>query len=166
MTSIMEDVCDISAMGGKARHHRPRRHTSFAPMDLYDGGDGDSSSDSDDEGGGVRVLKCIIIAVAVILIVLIVFHMGSPKAMARRLAARGWVLVTKEGCTYCEKQLDVLGGKYPKTARCSADGDMIDSDVAIPFDCKEISGFPYWQNLQTGETKVGLQDKAALKEML
>lgn len=123
----------------------------------YTGGGGEGC-------GTARALKTLLVALAV---VVVIFAMVSLRRRGsfQNLAARGWVLSTKDGCGYCEKQLEILGGSYPKIYECAADGSPKDPAANLPFACKDITGFPFWHNTVTGESRVGLQDRDALAKM-
>ena len=78
--------------------------------------------------------------------------MQGSRALAGRLAEQGWVLYTRPGCPFCENQMQVLGGSYPRSAVCS--GESVCS-----------AGVPTWSNAASGERRVGFQDAAALEKM-
>jgi hypothetical protein len=69
------------------------------------------------------------------------------------LANAGWVLYSRAGCGYCERQMAELGGAYPRAVHCS------------PASCANVTAFPTWVNTRTGERRVGLQGRAALLSM-
>ena len=142
-------------------------HVVRIPDAEYRGGDdsSDSDSDSDSDAGGRRtVAKSVVVAVAIVLIIVIIYSTCFPKILASKLANRGWLLVSRDDCGYCKKQLAVLGGSYSKVAKCTPSG-FTGTTEKLPFECEDVPGFPYWFNTRNGATKVGFQDKKALKGM-
>jgi hypothetical protein len=168
--SIMDHVRDIHVRGGEDA--RPERRLTI--VDCED--DSSSDSDSDDDFGcnyrHIREgVKTILIAVAIVLIIIIICCLGKGSRSIARLSddltSNGWILMTQEGCPHCEKQLEALGGSYPKIVRCSGTGTLIDSTVEnIPFGCSDVPGFPYWYNDKTQAFRVGFQDLTGLKQMV
>lgn len=157
--------------GGGEEAGPVRRHTITECED-----DSSSDSDSDDDFGCKhhhirKGIKTILIAVAIVLIIIIICCLcEGSRSLARLsddLTSNGWILMTQEGCPHCEKQLETLGGSYPKIVRCSGTGTLIDSTVEnIPFGCSGVPGFPYWYNEKTQAFQVGFQDQSGLKEMI
>jgi hypothetical protein len=92
--------------------------------------------------------------------------MKRGKALGEKLAAKGWVLVTQEGCFHCKAQLSELGGEYPARVRYAADGKTVlpgGPVVALPG---PPTGFPLWFNTATKATVIGMQKKKALEAMV
>ena len=119
-------------------------------------------------------------ALTALLIVLLVFAIlylclqaqqcQGGRSLGNALASCGWVLYTRPGCSYCTKQMDALGeATYPKQVVCagsaaSASGTMSDSQG--PYLCKNVPAFPFWVNEYTSATRMGLQDRKQLHQML
>jgi hypothetical protein len=77
-----------------------------------------------------------ILAVIVIYILFVVLYMGTRVLrLKRKLAAQGWKLYSKTGCSWCAKQQHLLRG-YAATTYCDAPGQC-------PAD---ITSFPTWVN--------------------
>jgi hypothetical protein len=166
--SIMDDVCDVAARGGGHSPHDPHFEGGFGKTRwcVDDSSDSDDSDDARRSRRTTTLIRVVIVAIAIVLILVIVFCVGS-KNLSSRLGSDGWVLVTQDGCPHCEEQLEILGGAYPKRARCSGQGDLIESSAGeISLACKDVPGFPYWYNSDTGKTKVGCQQVKDLKAML
>jgi len=103
-----------------------------------------------------KVYLAIALAVAVVLIMVIIHKLFSPSELGRSLARCGWVFYAMPGCGYCSQQKAILGGRYPKTVVCRRSSGGA---------CASISGFPFWHNARTGESRSGLQDAEELVEM-
>jgi hypothetical protein len=122
----------------------------------------------DQSGFGKGGAKTIAIAVAVVLVIILLYYMMSPQrgGVSSKLAKKGWILYTRDGCGYCTKQLKELGGHYPKIVRCAQGGTLVKSDVNDPpSTCAQITGFPTWINTKTGDKKVGFQKQHDLEAM-
>jgi hypothetical protein len=131
----------------------------YLPRSRYDS--------SDDEGSGSSSsLRAILLAVAIVLIVLIVYYLWSPRNLARKLANCDWVLYTRDRCGFCKKQLRLLGGDYENLVEC-ADGKVVDAFTSdLPIECDKVTGYPFWYQIGSGRTRVGLQTKEDLEAML
>jgi len=70
--------------------------------------------------------------------------------LIKKLENCGWKLISKKGCIYCEKQLDIIN--YPHLDITDVRPDVI----------TEIRGVPLWVQSKTGNTLVGLQSKEQL----
>jgi hypothetical protein len=129
----------------------------------------ESSSDSDDEGlfAGPRVQRAALalaLAVAAVLVLLLLYYVYAPRILARRLARCGWAVYLLRGCDYCRRQMCLLDG-FDRYVVC-ADGAAVEGyAIPPPVSCGSIPSYPYWHNTQTGETRVGYQDRAALGHM-
>lgn len=111
--------------------------------------------------------RAVIIAVAIILILIMVYWAMMPQDMGDKLAARGWILYIRDGCSFCERQLTVLGGSYPKIVECTAAGKLVRSGCGNPpFACHRVSAFPHWWCSETKETRTGLQTLSQLQSMM
>lgn len=98
---------------------------------------------------------------------------GATKAsfatgsVSDQLANSGWVFYSRDGCSFCEKQKQVLaelGGLNNSThVRCGSGGQP--PAGGLPCSHPSIKGFPFWYNVQSQESRVGLQDRAALEGM-
>lgn len=131
--------------------------------------DSDSDSDSDDNPCMTRkTLLAVALAVAVVLIIVILYYMFSPRTLAKGLARCGWIVYYRQGCGYCTKQKHVLGGKFHKYIECDTSGNQIGgytTSPPLPCNSPTITGFPFWYNTRTKETRVGLQDAGSLEKM-
>lgn len=100
-------------------------------------------------------------ALIVVMCALVVWLAWGGRTSADRLAARGWELFTLPGCGACTQQLRLLGGAmtYRPTYVCGR---------APPGrreqECPGV--YPTWRNAATGEVRTGVQDAAALREMM
>lgn len=124
-----------------------------------------TNGSDDDSQATMRVL---VTAMAIVLIILLLYFIMAPRrSLSSRLARCGWVLYVRDGCGYCSRQMDILNGHYPKIVECGKDGTQVNTTCANPpFQCSQVSGFPYWANTVTKETKVGLQKQGDLEKML
>ncbi len=130
-----------------------------------------------------RVIRATVLAVLVLLVILLVVrsskHHGggnrsnyqshNMRALAHRLAQRGWTLYMMEGCGFCTKQMNELG-EYPRHMVLSADAShrIISGDTSlIELDTRQIPAFPFWyrQDGQNRDSRTGYQDMAALEAM-
>ena len=81
------------------------------------------------------------------------FTPGGPD-LGERLARKKWRLYVMPGCGFCDKQLAILGGTYPRLTVCTGGK------------CAGVaSAFPHWANEATGATAVGLRDGAELQRL-
>ena len=118
----------------------------------------------------------IVAAVVVLVLVLVAYAFNRSESESEEkfapatdglggaLAAAGWVLYTRPGCIYCEKQMDALGGAgYPKRVVCSGGAPK---DAQAPRPCSEVAAFPFWVNERRPElTRTGLQSREELRRM-
>jgi hypothetical protein len=96
-------------------------------------------------------------ALVAVLCIVIVWLVGAGQSRRHHLSNRGWMLYLLQGCSACDRQLDILGaGGYSPARIC---GGSDDEQHRCP------QAFPAWANLLTGETRTGVQDDAALNEM-
>lgn len=114
-----------------------------------------------------------VIIVAVLIIIGIVMLTGKKKKHHKSgFASGGWVVYLNKGCHYCHKQMDELKANGLTCAHVmyDRDGTLLEdtrpdqSQPRLAFGT--IRGYPFWSNAGTGETKVGLQQGAALKSMM
>ena len=91
----------------------------------------------------------------------------ATGSVSDQLANSGWVFYSRDGCSFCEKQKQVLaelGGLNNSThVRCGSGGQP--PAGGLPCSHPSIKGFPFWYNVQSQESRVGLQDRAALEGM-
>ena len=118
---------------------------------------------------------------AAVAIVLIVYSSVKPnrpkKGTSKGLQQNGWILYTRPGCSFCDKQKTLLGNNFLNTQ-----GNVIDcSSSAAPQALRggsnpvpapapvcgdpRIVGYPFWYCKTTGEIRVGLQDASQLRGM-
>jgi len=116
---------------------------------------------------------------ASIAIILIVYYSTKPnkpkKHVSEGLQKNGWLLYTRPGCGFCDKQKALLGNKFLNTP-----GNVIDcgssassrvlqdrGDPAPAPLCGDprIVGYPFWYCKSTAEIRVGLQDASQLRGM-
>ena len=126
-------------------------------------------------GGGDTWMQDFMQALLVALIIVIIFclwrmSMTMTKKNAgfstTALADSGWYLYTRPGCSWCHKQLEALGGAYKNRIDCGADGANPAPPAGAPA-CNDpkISGYPFWHNLKTGQSKTGFQNLTELSAM-
>jgi hypothetical protein len=104
-----------------------------------------------------RVKEAIICVLMMVLVVAIYRSMCMVSCI-KQLVNSGWVLLSNTQCHFCTLQKHILGGKYPITFEC--DGGLPDFVKG-----RIKAAFPTWYNTQTGETKVGVQEKRELQKM-
>jgi hypothetical protein len=108
------------------------------------------------------------IALAVLIIICVIVYWFLNKDLSRRLARKGWMVYYKQGCYYCDKQKTTLNYKFNNYVECDSNGYQISGFTSSPpFNCgsPEISGYPFWYNMNTGESKPGYQDLESLTMM-
>ena len=91
----------------------------------------------------------------------------AAQAPAQALAVRGWYFYSKSGCQWCSRQLEALGGSYPNVITCAgaaAHTVPVPKGALACTDAK-ITGYPFWYNVQSKESRTGFQDQAALAVM-
>jgi len=92
---------------------------------------------------GKMIIYAIIIVLIVVLLIWVYkqyiekesFDTSKESQLGKALADRGWKLYTRKGCGYCDKQMKVLGGSYPKMIDCAGNNK-----------CDGIRAFPTWVN--------------------
>lgn len=128
------------------------------------GGDMDGSI----MGGGYSeadMIQTVFIIFILIAMYMLWQNMSANKALpAQALAARGWYFYSKPGCPWCSRQLEALGGSYPNVITCAGAGAAVPKGALACADPK-ITGYPFWYNVQSKESRTGFQDKAALAAM-
>ena len=88
-----------------------------------------------------------------------------PSDLAKKLAAAGWTLYMREGCPWCTRQKQALGGRpYSRTVTCPGDGGARRLGPGT-LSCGNVSGYPHWHNPVTGEVRRGYQDGPKLAQM-
>lgn len=116
------------------------------------------------------LLACILQALLIVLVVVIAVCLlwpGGRRGLAGALAARGWVLYTRPGCSFSDAQLEVLGvRRYPKQVVCLGEAAKLAPGVRPPYPCRDVPAFPFWANEYTSASRVGLQEKSELREMV
>jgi len=121
-------------------------------------------------GASPNVLTALLIVLVVVAILYLAMQYWGGSSLGNALASCGWILYTRPGCGYCDKQMDALGeNTYSKQVVCvggasSAAGTMSDSQG--PYLCKKVPAFPFWVNEYTSATRTGLQDKKQLHQMI
>ena len=103
----------------------------------------------------------VIVIVLIAIIILLIFMITEPT-IAQKLASNGWQVYYKPGCKYCDLQKSELG-HYPLSVVCDGNDQTANKSSMA---CKDVTGFPYWVNIKTGKTKVGLQKKESLIRMI
>jgi len=81
------------------------------------------------------------------------FTSKEDSELVKKLEKCGWKLISKKGCIYCEKQLEIIN--YPHLDITDVKPDVI----------SEIKGVPLWVQSKTGSTVVGLQSRDQLMEI-
>ena len=91
---------------------------------------------------------------------------GASNVSTEALASAGWYLYTRPGCSWCHKQIDALGGSYANRIECGKDGASPAPPAGAPA-CTDpkISGYPFWYNATTGQSRTGFQNSEALLSM-
>lgn len=120
---------------------------------------------------------CVIVGALVVLVIVAAYYLwrrargpkGPQKGLGQALADAGWVVVLRDGCGWCTKQLAVLGGAYPRYVECAKGGPAYHGVSAaekakLPA-CGTV-GTPYWANVKTGQKAPGYQDAAKLHALL
>jgi len=114
----------------------------------------------------------VVAALLVVLLAVTVFYLArqsrKERSLSRDLAACGWVLYTRPGCSFCAKQTAALGVKtYPKQVVC-ARATPLETVAGFqpPYACKDVKAFPFWANEFTGATRTGFQGREQLRQML
>lgn len=126
------------------------------------------ASSHEHKSGSGHYMLAAVLAVAVLLLIVIMYYVVDDSCLAKRLARSGWTVYYRKGCHYCKKQKSVLDGKFRQTVKCDVDGSLLRSYTATPaLSCKDpiITGFPFWYNTRTKDTRVGLQSKEKLELM-
>ena len=128
------------------------------------------------------LLKSVAFAVIIVLVIMVMCRLAyssddessddSKRSLkgshAKRLAGCGWIVYYLQGCGYCTKQKEVLGGKYKNYIECNRQGDQLSGYTTTPpiaCNSPQISGYPFWYNTKTKDTRGGLQGVDALKKM-
>lgn len=110
--------------------------------------------------------RALLIAVAVVAILVAIHCLLPPRGLGRRLAEKGWVLYVLEGCSFCTKQLGVLGGDYPRLVECGRGGVLKSPrGGAPPLACGEVGSYPTFFNEVSKERKAGFQPRESLEKM-
>ena len=110
----------------------------------------------------------IMLAVFVIVVICIIVYWFINKDLSKRLARKGWMVYYKQGCYYCDKQKGALNYKFRNYVECDSNGYQVGGFTnSPPLSCgsSEITGYPFWYNMSTGETKPGFQDIESLTMM-
>jgi hypothetical protein len=119
-------------------------------------------------GGAIPAALLIVLLVVAILCICMQKRASGcrRRGLAASLAARGWYLYTRPGCSYCTKQLAVLNtAAYPKQVVCVG-VQSSPSGVRGPYTCMDVKAFPFWANEHTQATRTGLQNRQQLESML
>jgi hypothetical protein len=108
----------------------------------------------------------LITAVIVLLVILIIIYLAMPRSLSKRLECKGWVVYFMQGCHYCSKQKRVLDRDFRKYIECDANGNQIGGiNPPVPCGSPIITGYPFWFNTRTGESKPGFQSLLDLEIM-
>jgi len=122
----------------------------------------------------MQMLSLSMIIVVVLIIVVYLYlrrkarkfvHTIAEDLTSLKLAEMGWVLYTRPGCPWCEKQLDLLGGAFPATIVCPGTDAAKRFPGALSCDDPKVVGFPFWYNTKTKESRTGMQNVAALSAL-
>jgi hypothetical protein len=91
---------------------------------------------------------------------------APPASLAGRLYDGGWVLYTSPACSYCASQLSALGGQYRGMVVCGGAGGGRGLGGGVPLPgCDQVPAYPYWVNVNTRETRTGVQSQSELAAM-
>jgi len=133
--------------------------------------------------GSSQLLKILLLSmvIVVVIVVVAVVHLRrkarrfgraiAADLVAASLAQQGWILYTRPGCPWCDRQMAALGGIYPAHIECTGDAAAVAAEVAkypgaIACDDPKIVGFPFWLNTKTKDTRAGMQQLADLEKMI
>lgn len=129
------------------------------------------------------LLKSVAFAVVIVLVIMVMCRLAYSSedessddskgsslkgSQAKRLASCGWIVYYLQGCGYCTKQKEVLGGDYKNYIECNRQGDQLSGYTTTPpiaCNSPQINGYPFWYNTKTKDTRGGLQGVDALKKM-
>ena len=104
----------------------------------------------------------------ILLILIIIIALLSPRSQSQSLSSKlsnsGWIVYYRKGCGYCNAQKDILGSNYKMFIEYDTNGNQIGGLTTITA-TPEISGYPFWYNINTHATKIGLQDINSLNYM-
>jgi hypothetical protein len=111
------------------------------------------------------LFACIIFVLIVAIICMVIYSKNNNQQSQQKTIndISGWQLYMLKNCGYCTKQLAELKGfntfaEYergnPVPIVNNIQGELYPRD--------KISGFPFWYNSNTGETKSGKQDICSL----
>ena len=161
----------------KAREADVEDDTESAYSDGITYGGGYYAPHMEKECFSHTLLKAVALAAVVLLVIMVMCRMAGMAGMAggsskgslvKHLANCGWVVYYLQGCGYCTKQKNILGGGYKKYIECDRNGDQLSGYTTKPpiaCNSRQIDGFPFWYNTKTRETRRGLQDIDTLKDM-
>ena len=111
-------------------------------------------------------------ALAALIIIGIAFMLSNNSHQKSSFTSGGWVVYLNKGCHFCHKQMDELKANGLTSAHVmyDSDGTLLEdtrSDQSqAPLAFGDIRGYPFWFNASTGETRMGLQQGAALKKLM
>lgn len=124
--------------------------------------------------GSPAALAAALVAVLAVILVAIAWPRRGGPAQTRepfqgdlttRLAARGWTVYLLDGCRFCHNQMRLVPG-FGRTVTYDGNCALRSAYTqAPPIPCKSINAYPFWHNVQTGETRVGLQGRPDLEQM-
>jgi len=167
-------------------HGGAEDYDTFANENMFDNDDTFGAGDPEQPkiGGNYRnyydvnpmpmwKVFSLAMAMTMVLIVIVVVHVKrkarqvvrtiSDDLTSLKLAEQGWVFYTRPGCPWCTKQLAACGGAYPAVVECNGSPDAAKKfPGALSCDDPKIVGFPFWYNTKTKDTRVGMQNEAAL----
>jgi hypothetical protein len=106
-----------------------------------------------------------LVVVAVLAAVYFLAAGARPAVDVRALERNGWVVYYMSGCRFCTMQKDALGAPYANYIEVEAGRQVGGYTQAPPYPIEQITGYPFWYNSKTGETRNGYQDRAALRKM-
>jgi len=123
-------------------------------------------------GGQALAIVAVLILVIIIGVALWLRGGGGQKstmvngaALVESLNRCGWAMYALEGCGHCVMQKNDLPG-LARVIEFARDGSIRKMTDGVPMvDMKSIAGFPFWRNMNTGETHVGRQDASSLAKM-
>lgn len=123
----------------------------------------------------MQMMQILSLSMIIVVVLIVVVYMNLRRKARKfvhtiaedlnslKLAELGWVLYTRPGCPWCEKQLEVLGGTFPATLICGPGTDAAKRfPGAISCDDPKIVGFPFWYNTKTKESLTGMQSAATI----
>jgi len=141
----------------------PVREMNNGSMNYMPDNRGTYSMSDDVKRNSIMIVSILLIIIIIIIIYMIIKYKDTKKSSTGtstfesfqnidKLTECGWEVYVTDTCPYCIKQKDILTQYFPKF-------DKIYTD-------KPANAVPTWYNVNTKETKVGLQSYESLLSMI